>query len=214
MKVDWKVSAIAAIAAFLLSLLIGVIGGVSFGALLLRAIMAGVIFGAGAVGISVVIDRYLPELRTGSGSADVERTSGSVDIVVEGDEPEAFAAVEEIDAEDGTDYSVGLGGEASGSGEFDDEPEELQSDDSYDDSSGASEDGDQLEELPGDESAESIGDEDESGESARLPDVEGFAESFTETPDEASASVDSGSDSATDPATLARAIRTVLKREE
>ena len=66
MKIDWRVSAITAGSAFLLSILVGVIGDVSFGVLILRAIIAAIVFGAGATGATIIIDRYLPELRRAS----------------------------------------------------------------------------------------------------------------------------------------------------
>jgi len=87
MSLDWRTGAFAAGAAFILSFLAGVIGGVSFGALLVRAIVGSVVFGAGGVGVSLLIERYLPELRTASGDSpanDLEqRPGGRVDITVD-----------------------------------------------------------------------------------------------------------------------------------
>ncbi|MFW6228161.1 MAG: hypothetical protein ACOC2V_01775, partial [Alkalispirochaeta sp.] len=84
-----------ALAGLVLSLLVGMIAGVGFGTALFRGVISGVVFGAGAVGIVVLIERLLPGLATPpdesghappdrSAAADADVSSGGrVNIVVE-----------------------------------------------------------------------------------------------------------------------------------
>ncbi|MFW5795633.1 MAG: hypothetical protein ACOCV0_00385 [Alkalispirochaeta sp.] len=88
-----------ALAGLVLSLLVGMIAGVGFGTALFRGVISGVVFGAGAVGIVVLIERLLPGLATPpdesghappdrSAAADADVSSGGrVNIVVE-EEPD------------------------------------------------------------------------------------------------------------------------------
>ncbi len=59
---DWKMIAISAGIAFLLSFISGFLGRVSLGVLILRALTGGIVFGILALGISVLMRRFLPEL--------------------------------------------------------------------------------------------------------------------------------------------------------
>ena len=205
MKFDWRVSAVAAGAAFVLSLLIGIIAGVAFGALLFRAILWAVLFGGGAAGVIAVLDRFLPELRQSLSQPKTQETdapeSGSVDIVVDEDllgegSPISVAGdpggpeddIEELDAADPDEEGGGVDPDsplaaATGGEESGDEPET-------------------LEEAPP-----------EAASAGSLPDIGGFAGSFEESgASEMPAEPAEGSDE--DAASMARAIRTVLKREE
>ncbi len=88
MRINWRTAAVAAGTGFVLSLLSGLIGGVTFGAVLFRAVIAAIIVGAGGVGIERVLRSYLPELFSvvaGAGSAEAPQ-SGKVEIVLEEDE--------------------------------------------------------------------------------------------------------------------------------
>ena len=196
MKIDWRISAITAGSAFLLSVVIGVIGNVSFGVLILRAVTAAVLFGAGAIGVTIVIDRYLPELRRASATSP---TANTVDIVVEGDD-ELEAVVGGMDENGEEGGATGIGVEELSVDESDGVLEEVEerggSGETMTDATGG--DVEEIEEI-------ASGDE--------LPNVDSMADSFTEIPlgeDPGAESLDSGED----PALMARAIRTVLKREE
>jgi hypothetical protein len=207
MKIDWRVSAIAAGSAFFLSVLVGVIGNVSFGMLILRATIAAALFGAGAIGLTIIIDRFLPELRGAASATAASPDGNSVDIVVEGgDEFDTVMSGmnerdEELDAADtGVENDV-AGLQADDSGEL---LEEVDESDGI--GEGASvETADELEEVEEE-------DEDEPSSDA-LPSVDSMSDSFTEVPigeDPVSDVPDSGGD----PSLMAQAIRTVLKREE
>ncbi len=219
MSVDWRAGAFAAGAAFILSLLAGLFGGVSFGALVFRAIIGAVIFGAGAMGVSLLVDRYLPELKTSAGNdtpagAPEDRPGGRVDITVddsmdadvdssfalegESEEFESGIAAEEVHAE--PDIAEA---ELVDEDEDEDEDEEEVADLEEADESDEERDSDRSvgESVP------------EAGSAQSLPDIEGFSGSFAEVPAEAE-ELDGAQRSGEDPSIMARAIRTVLKREE
>ena len=124
MELNWRFVAIFAGGAFVLSVLSAAIAGVSFGALILRALLGAAVFGGLAVLIQFVIDRFLPELsspadaggaprdttRRGSGEAagDAEGPAGdhaaattgqNVDIVVE-EEAEELNGVDDEEEEE------------------------------------------------------------------------------------------------------------------
>ena len=199
MKIDWRISAIAAGSAFLLSVVIGVIGNVSFGVLILRAVTAAGVFGVGAIGVTIVIDRYLPELRRASAASAGSATGNTVDIVVEGED--GFETVADGPDENGEEPGV----VDNGVGELpDDDPDGVLEE--VEESAGSGET--MTSEIDGEvEEIEEIASGDE------LPNVDSMADSFTEIPlgeDSGDESLDSGED----PELMARAIRTVLKREE
>jgi len=242
MRLNWRASAMAAGAAFVVSVLAGIVGGVPLGTLIVRALVGAAVFGAGAVATSLVIDRYLPDLKqsvAGSGEDAVEQPPGSqVDIVVDDDtgedasflldddldradssaEPrtpasdaafvagmpadEVHVAGEQAAAGPATDNGRAAALEAGSGADADEEPAELEEAD------------DETDWGTGDDEMES--DEDSpagAGPAGRLPDMEGlsgeFAESATEYDD-----VDEAEQSGEDPSIMARAIRTVLKRDE
>lgn len=95
-----KIAAPAGIGALILSVLVGLIAGVSFGTVLVRALASAALFGGAAVGITVVVERFIPGLVDGEApsKADVEAdsaTAGSrVNIVVEDDDTETAAVGE------------------------------------------------------------------------------------------------------------------------
>lgn len=209
MKIDWRVSAISAGSAFFLSALIGVVGNVSLGMLILRAGIAATVFGAGAVGVSIVIDRYLPELRRASPASVASENGNTVDIVVEGDD--GLETVErgpdETDAQSVV-IDSGAVDEADGlsAGALDGELEEVVESNGTGGGTATAMD-DEVEETEEIEEIEEIASVDD------LPSVDSMADSFTEIPVGEDSAVDS-SESGEDPALMARAIRTVLKREE
>jgi hypothetical protein len=91
-----KISSIVAGAAFILSVLIGMISGGSFLIVLLRALICGIVFFALVAGLYVLIGIFLPELlQLGQDeeSGDEENAPGShVDISVQDEESEGAPA--------------------------------------------------------------------------------------------------------------------------
>jgi hypothetical protein len=203
MKIDWRVSAITAGSAFFLSVLIGVLGNVSFGVLILRAIVAAAVFGAGAIGATVVIDRFLPELRRPTLPSADSAIGNSVDIVVEGGD-EFGTVMGDSDEGDEELGAVDTGAE--------DDVVELSADDS----------GGLLEEVEENDNigegttvyaADELEEIEEASSGDDLLSVDSMTDSFTEVPLGEDPVVDV-SDSGGDPELMAKAIRTVLKREE
>jgi hypothetical protein len=165
-----KFVGMSAAAAFLLSLLAGVIGGVGFFTILFRAVAGAVVFGLLAGGIYILLERMIPELFELEGQGEYEseesaQTGGSVDITLgEDEEPapsqptraeDASAAAE---AEDGTDRAV-----SGASPDFGETPEfaAAQEDDSSDE--GFIEELDEGEPAPGG-SGGTAGEEEKHGE--------------------------------------------------
>lgn len=110
MTFHWKIPAVAAGGAFLLSLLVGIVGGVTFGTILLRAFIWALTFGALAFGADMLLRRYIPEFYSGE-TATQEGEERTVDITL--DEENPVDARRSADEEDG-DYP-----EASDDSDFD-----------------------------------------------------------------------------------------------
>ncbi|MFP4549799.1 MAG: hypothetical protein ACLFNT_03255, partial [Spirochaetales bacterium] len=85
MSIGWRTTAIVAGAALVLSVLVGVLGGVAFGTILIRGLLGAFAFGAGSIGIRYLVDRYLPELRQGQEVQQESPHGSRVDIVVDDD---------------------------------------------------------------------------------------------------------------------------------
>jgi hypothetical protein len=235
---------------FLLSFLTGIVSGVGFFTVLLRAFLFGAIFGAGGLGINLLVGRFLPELLEGlegtgnESSEDEDSETGTpastVDIVVEDDEDggeklysagggEDSSFVEEYTEEDspsaapeagqGSPEDENSGASSSPSEEGDEESEigELESVDEvvYEDEDKGNDSnrgGDEPEEL---ESADD-------GSDAPLPDLDSFSDSFQSVADSQDEGTSRGGASMEidimgtqeDSATVAKAVRTIMKRDQ
>ncbi len=91
----------SAFLAMILSLVSAGLGGVPLGAMILRCLLGGVFMGALALGLNLAVDRFLPEL-LGSSSTDEEpviepAAGGRVDIVMPEENP-VSVGVEETDS--------------------------------------------------------------------------------------------------------------------
>ncbi len=214
MRFDWRVSAGAAGAALLLSLVTGLISGVPFVTVLARALVWAVLFGVGAVAVSYVVDRYLPDLKS-AGMGDGSDSSGTsstgspdgnmVDIVID-DRMDEEGAPQELELDEVDDVEEIDTEETQGADEAL-EAEEVAELETPDDETGETEDGAAREGF-----GES-GDASDAEAPGRLPDIEGLSDAFSD----GHAGVEDGEDSGRsgeDPGVMARAIRTVLKREE
>ncbi len=261
MRITWQAAAVAAGVGFLISVLSGLFGGVTFGTLLFRAVLAAVIFGAGAVGVEQIFQRFLPELFTArepetgevgerttaaasspSGESSSEPSSGdNVEIVLEEDEyrPDTGADTgEDADAERGPaeglhrfedslveEVSEELGGvEPGGLSEPHPEPD-----------AGESRSGDVGAPPLEAESASASGPEGlesgvpadvDPGELDTLPDIEAFSGDFTDDvgtgggaargsgSSAGASSQREGGSSDQDPSVMAKALQTMLNRDE
>ncbi len=209
--INARVVLIAGGLGFFIAVLAGGIAGVRFGNLIIRAIIGGVVFAGLGAGISFLIEKFLPELFHGEsdktgGSERAEDVSGSggVNIVLPEQNPlkediyeEDFGAAEENMVEEVSEstheYTDGLEVEKMGGEEtFDSSPVEQ---------------GEGLEEVDSMEA---------------LPDLGEFQDSFGSGSAISSEPIESGiprgsssefSDGK-DPAMIARAIQTALKKDQ
>lgn len=230
MEINWKVSAVFAGAAFILSILSGAIAGVGFGLLLLRAIIGAVAFAVVGAGVSLVVARYLPELKKlpdGEGRSDVHQADGrNVNIVIPEEEPGLFSDDEEdVGRPERFGSESENGGDEFAGDSLVEEVEELSADDDSPqvERPAANAGGDSREKRPASQSKAAS--EQESGElldadTENLPDIGGLAGSFdgesvgsVVEPEESRESGSGGRDDM-DPETIARALRTVLKRDQ
>ncbi len=203
MDLNLKVGAYSAVAAFVLSAIAGAVGGVPFGILLFRAVIGAVVFGAGAIGVDILVDNVLPELKE---TPDIPSDmGGNVDIVVSDDD------VEDADSDAYRTDEAGHDGKGDEDENEEDDPlvqevEELSADDAP--STGA------AGELDADIVNDTIDD---------LPEIGGFAESFRSGSDDSSgfdgesgSAVSGGkeSEAAGDARVMAKALQTIMKRDD
>lgn len=197
MQQNPKAVVIAGVGAMVIALLAGLIGGVALGTLLLRAVLGGLLFAALAMALQLLVRRYLPELMELSGGAPDSDVGRHVDMVVD-DEVDLLTPVEEPSSEEESD-SIDVE-ELSG------DEEEL-----VEEVSEVEEGGDNESSIP-----PKVPDVDLSSVD-KLPDLDGFAGSFQE--DGTVEVVDEDDDSVAMPGgqdaqTIAKAIQTVMKRDE
>ncbi|WP_455383699.1 hypothetical protein [Salinispira pacifica] len=235
----------------------GAIAGVGFGLLLLRAVIGAVAFAVIGAGVSLVVARYLPELKKLSdadSAADSARAEGrNVDIVIPEEPAFDFDGGDEGE-EGGGQAGPGHRGRGEDDGEFEGDPpaatpsigrsagpteedpfapdalveevEELSSDDGAPGATGEShrESSTSRAGGRGSESADVVTEEESrellDTDVENLPDIGGLAGNFDGETVESGANPAGGGDGESsvrddmDPETIARALRTVLKRDQ
>ncbi len=198
MKVNVRLIVATAAGAFVIAALSAGLAGVPFAVVLGRAVLAALVFAALGLGVSLVISRYLPELEEAAGEESAEH---GVDIVIDDDDAEA------------SEDTTGSEDEGRPSDEDDGIVDELE------ESSTPLEQSEGLDSSEPDNAAKSDVIEDVDDDTMdRLPDLGGFSSAF-EGDDGAVQvdSTDSGHESdggGEDPKVLARALQTMLKRDE
>jgi len=235
--IDYRIVIGFAAFAFVISLLSGLIGGVSFGILVLRTFLGTALFAGLGAGVSWVFGRYLSEVfRAGEPRAEPEEegeTGEDVDIVLPEENPhepevdelsgldtdeqeaaEAEEAAEVLEAEE-AEHVESLAGEDTPS-----DLEEVENLDEGEDRVAEVVSPDELEDASGEEEAQSLGGDFADIDS--MPALDGLEED--ESPDEEpSARPEAASKagrnvdvmgSVHDPAEAARAIKTWLKKDE
>lgn len=231
MNADLRASLLVGAVAAGLSMLVGILSRVSFLALVFRALFFGVIFGGLAWGAATILRSFVPELFTGAGGSGVgptadeevgdETVGGAVDIVLDDE-------AEPLPVGDAADVPVSMAVDGGGADAVDVEPEggysEAGAGDSFARRATAAPAG-----GPGFDQHPSAGVD----ELDILPDLDAFSGSFgsLDLPSTrasegyASPSGMQGGGSASgaspmagpggaDPATLAMAVRTLLKRDQ
>ena len=203
MKVNVRLIVAAAAGAFVIAALSAGLAGVPFGVVLGRAVLSALIFAALGVGVSLVISRFLPELEEEVGEESAEH---GVDIVIDDDDSEAPEGMSGSDDSRPSDEEEGIVDELEESSVPLDQSEEIN----------ASDDG--SENTDGAAKTDVIEDVDEDTMD-RLPDLGGFSSAFegddgAAQVDNSDWSEDSGAGGGEDPKLIARALQTMLKRDE
>jgi hypothetical protein len=203
MTVHWKLLAGAAGGAFLLSLLVGIVGGVGFGTLLLRALLWAIVFGGLALGADYVLRNFLPELFSGSSEAE-ESAENAIDITLEDENPHAPRA------EDDVSPSRSVETDHVEDADFDTADGPPVAVDTEEAGPASDDDIEELEEVTEAGSRRSDGD---------LPSFDGVESTFASTEPVSSepASAPSGVDvlgTEEDPEVVARAVRTLMKKDQ
>jgi hypothetical protein len=239
---NWKIAAVFAAGAFILSLITGLVAGNPFGVVIFRALLFGVVFAALGAGLRYVVKKFLPELLTQSTAKPVAappdesaRRGTKVDIVLPEESPplqdlygaEARGAqgseaepetMEALEGEPGEGDAPQTEAEAAALGELASELAEELPPEEGQETLEAAEGTDAGEALEGDVGA-GQGDTDVDSlpdianlETSDEPEEKGRSSSRRKagTPEDAVRGAVSGQD----PATIARAIRTVLRRDE
>ena len=258
MNIEWRTSGVVALIAGILTVLIAGLAGRNFGTVLGRALVSGLLAGAVATGLQILVSRFLPELtELGTERKTDSATGQSVNLVVGDDGEEGItppntlagfesAGEDSLDAEldedesdvadvrgedgvstgsivDVSSDSVAERQEEAGSSEI---PESaLQSHRSAAESEGQSGDDDAAvaEEIQEGQRAPVNDDDEEEIEELTsegdLPEIGGLESSFRdisldgESAADRKSSGEQGNSTGQDPAEIARALQTMMKRE-
>jgi hypothetical protein len=236
---DLRASLIAAGTAAVLSSLIGLIAGVGLLALVLRALIGGLFFGAAVYGLILLAKRFLPGLLSASEGDETPAFQGPepsrgarVDIVLPGE------GLEPIGQGEGGGGSFGRAAGALDGGMSAEEASLLEPDGLVSETEAAippsagrasSEEGASSGILGSSQAGQQASDSGHRPSSNFedldvLPDLEGFTDTFAASefgakaaearPAATSSQASSGSRDGMDPAALAQAVRTILKRDQ
>ncbi len=206
---NWKMIAISAGIAFLLSFISGFFGRVSLGVLILRALLGGILFGVLAMIVSVLVSKFLPELY------DLHSDSLGDESLVQAEESSLPEIVETPDS-GGSQIDISIG-------DIDEEPSVEIKDstvkiDSEDDSSEKPSLVEEVEETASDDSSSVV---QVSPGLDVLPDMGVFSNSFVgDIDDSAGSTGKAGSPTLDimgveqDPELVVRAVRTMVKKDQ
>jgi len=237
---DVRIVGISAAAAFVISLFSGIIGGVGFLTILLRAVLGAVIFAILTGGMYIVLERMIPELfesdMESTGEEDTEdasTTGGNVDITL-GEDAKPLAGAAENREQPPADFAAEAGADDEEGGE--DFVEELAEEDSRTPaaagpsgiaaSGGDGSTGGEEDDAPAAPASEDTEEAPGAGEVDSLPDLEDFADSFegvAASQEEGSSGGGLGGASSTgvdvmgdhhDSETVVKAVRTFMKKDQ
>ncbi len=212
--------------ALVLSAVTGLFAGIPAGRVLLRAGISGLLFGLFAVGAQAVVARYLPELNAllegSTRSSGGERQTPGVDIVVDDEEPLGDAGValeteqdnfERAGPEEAANAETGESAGAVAGSAPDDGDDLVEVVPTPDELAAEAEEIGTDERRPAAKPEYDPADAVDPGSVDQLPDVGSFSDGFADAGD---ANDDSGGSSQSDdqdPAMMARALQTMLKRD-
>lgn len=207
MTFNWKIPAVSAGGAFLLSLLVGLIGRVGFGTAILRGLMWALLFGGFAFGVDYLLRRFLPELFDAV-EGETEDSERTVDITLDEENPLH---------EEGADTAEDIPAAAKSA----DEPGEADEEGADPLEAGFDDDSEEVAELEQVDETEEVADGDtpaEDREEDSLPSFDAVETAFVasgaeeQDAEQPALSIDAlGIEE--DPATVARAVRTVMNKD-
>jgi hypothetical protein len=117
---NWKVVAGFAVVGALISLIAGIAGGNPFGIILLRLVLSAVVFAALGIGVMIALRRFMPELLSRPGDlteSEARAARPGLDIVIDEDIPlEGESLLEDRELAASGALGVAGAGEASGLG--------------------------------------------------------------------------------------------------
>ena len=184
--VRWKFIAAMALSAMVVSFFVGGLSGIAFGTLLVRGLGGGFVLALLAFGANILAVRFLPEIFEAESAAEsVQDSPGSrVDIVMPAEMPD--------------DSPTAAGNHAAGS------------------EAGSFSAGPQVQDgPPGDASSDGgHAPPDAAPEISADGDLDRFSEAFDDVDTDEGSVSSGGNDSGKDPQEIARAIQTVMKRDE
>lgn len=243
MNIEWRTSGMVAAIAGILTMLIAGIAGHNLGTILIRAVVSALLAGVGATGLQILVARFLPELmQIDSGDASETPSGQSVNLVV-GDEeedirpPSSLAGIEAVDDDALDDDADGMGdtdSDATGAGEvaLDSNTEDSDSGESRLAPLQEAVDGDTVRdgssvahEIQEGQRAPMNDDDDDEEEveeltsGGELPEIGGLESSFRdisldgESASDRKSGGDQGNTMGQDPAEIAKALQTMMKRE-
>ncbi|HEQ71895.1 MAG TPA: hypothetical protein ENN69_05350, partial [Spirochaetia bacterium] len=97
LTIRWNVVGFVGGGAFLLSFLLGILSGNAFFIILFRAFIFGVVFASLATGVTLILERFVPEVfSSASGMHDNEGERENVNIVLDGEESGRDEGIEEL----------------------------------------------------------------------------------------------------------------------
>lgn len=218
-----RASAFAGLGAFVLSGIVAAFSRVQFGALILRALLSGILFAGIVYAAQYLLRRFVPELFD-EASASPPDQGRLVDIVLPGGEAEPVVVpqAEAGPSSASEEAAQSLVGDAPGSGEIEREVADIRADRLLSSDPGA------MAESPGSGLAPNPSIALDSLDS--LPDLDGLSSSFTEAPSaggeggpegvqqigvsDTMPTAGSPSGDGQDPAILAKAVQTLLRRDQ
>ena len=206
MMFNWKLSSGFSIFAFVVAVLTGIITGNPFGTIIIRSLIAAVLFGSFGVGVGYVIKKYLPELDFFEAPLPEKKPEASkVDIVVPEENPHLHSDTEGIIEAEDTEFERA---EKDG--------------DSESERNGTDADEMGTTEKVNSPEMESVTSE-KSNESESLPDIEKLEDTYSSDPGnetteptktETSADKVQVFGSEQDPSVIAQALRTFIKKDQ
>jgi hypothetical protein len=204
---NWKAVAVFAGVGVFLSLIFGIFAGNPFGVVLLRVVLCGAVAAGMGFGLLYVVDRFLPEV--GGGAPQTQAVGEHIDIVVPGENPHDTSEerAEGAPADDADLVADAVVGESEVDEISDTDSIELSPESGGEFLSGG------ADEEAGEPQEIGAAEESDFGSGAEPAETGSFAGGRVDSLGGRAASVNAGGQEQ-DPEVVARAVRTMMKRDE